>query len=384
MRILHVCLAAFYIDNYSYQENLLPRMHKKQGHEVRILASTETFVDSINLGYIEPAEYINEDGIQVTRVPYSKWILQKIARKLRIYPGIYDYLESFSPELIFLHDVQFLSLEQVIKYAKKHPVRIIADGHADFLNSARTCLSKLLHKWIYRPMVKYAEPYIEHFYGTLPTRVEFIKKVYGVPDYKVSFLPLGADDDLMMKCINSNERKITRNKFGIAEDDFLIVTGGKIDLGKTQIFTLMETVHNIDNQELKLLVFGSVAKELRERFDLLCSDRVMYAGWASVYESYCYFSAADIVVFPSSHSVYWEQAAGMGKPLIVRFRDGITHMDFGGNVEFLYKSSAAEVHEIIERLLDAPDKFNHMKECAEKNSAFFSYMNIAQKAIKNE
>ena len=50
MRILHMCLAAFYIDKYSYQENILPRMHKKQGHEVQIIASVETFVDDVNLG----------------------------------------------------------------------------------------------------------------------------------------------------------------------------------------------------------------------------------------------------------------------------------------------------------------------------------------------
>lgn len=27
MKILHICLASFYIDNYSYQENLLPKFH---------------------------------------------------------------------------------------------------------------------------------------------------------------------------------------------------------------------------------------------------------------------------------------------------------------------------------------------------------------------
>ena len=49
MKILHCCLAAFYIDNYGYQENILPKIHQIHGHEVKIVASTETFIDDKNL-----------------------------------------------------------------------------------------------------------------------------------------------------------------------------------------------------------------------------------------------------------------------------------------------------------------------------------------------
>lgn len=33
MRIQNLCLASFYIDNNSYQENILSQMHKNQGHD---------------------------------------------------------------------------------------------------------------------------------------------------------------------------------------------------------------------------------------------------------------------------------------------------------------------------------------------------------------
>lgn len=39
MKILHLCLACFYIDGYTYQENILPRINREDGHDVRILAS---------------------------------------------------------------------------------------------------------------------------------------------------------------------------------------------------------------------------------------------------------------------------------------------------------------------------------------------------------
>ena len=43
MKIMHLMLSSFYIDNYSYQENLLPKYHKKLGYEVEIVASLFTF-----------------------------------------------------------------------------------------------------------------------------------------------------------------------------------------------------------------------------------------------------------------------------------------------------------------------------------------------------
>ena len=101
MRIVHCCLAAFYIDNYGYQENILPRMHKLQGHDVLILASTETYVDKVHIGYVEPKEYINEDGIPVHRIPYNSFLPHRIMQKLRCYKGVYNELDKFNPDFIF-------------------------------------------------------------------------------------------------------------------------------------------------------------------------------------------------------------------------------------------------------------------------------------------
>ena len=43
MKIVHLCLACFYPDNYSYQENILPKYHKKMGYDTEVIASLETF-----------------------------------------------------------------------------------------------------------------------------------------------------------------------------------------------------------------------------------------------------------------------------------------------------------------------------------------------------
>ena len=43
MKIVHLCLSAFFIDNYSYQENMLPKYHVKMGHKVTVIASIFSF-----------------------------------------------------------------------------------------------------------------------------------------------------------------------------------------------------------------------------------------------------------------------------------------------------------------------------------------------------
>ena len=383
MKILHVCLAAFYIDNYSYQENILPRMHKKLGHDVQILASTETYVSGKKLGYVEPSEYVNEDGILVTRIPYKKSIPIKIAKKLRLYEDFTDYLEAYNPDIIFLHDIQFLSITKITNYAKTHNVRILADGHTDFVNSARNLGGKLLHKYIYKPYIKKAEPYIEHFFGTLPIRVKFMKEIYDIPNEKLSFLPMGADDDLVQRYISPQNISDLYNKYSLSTDDFIIVTGGKINETKTETLLLMEAVNEIDNPNLKLIIFGTIADSLKEKFESLCSDKITYAGWATVEESYQYFSVANLIVFPGTHSVYWEQAAGLGKPLMVKYWEGITHVELGGNAIFLRDDSKDEIKNNIETLINNTEAYYNMKKCAENlGMKTFSYIEIAKRCIK--
>ena len=382
MKITHLCLANFYIDNYSYQENMLPKMHKQLGYDVEIIASTETFVDGVHIGYIKPSSYVNEYDISVTRLPYIKYLPSKIVHKLRVYPGVYNKLEESSPDIIFMHGAQFLSIGAVVKYLKNHPnVILFVDSHADFSNSAKTFVSKnILHKIIYKYGIKRINPFVKKWYGVLPARVEFLRNVYGLPAEKIDFLPMGADDDMVEKFSSPVIRDEYRKKYGIDEKDFLIVTGGKINFAKKQTLLLMDAVNKSGNSKLKLIVFGSIAPELKNEVEKRCSNNVKYIGWLSSEDSYPVFAMADLAAFPGRHSVYWEQVAGMGIPMIVKYWDGTTHVDRGGNVIFLYEDSVDEIKNSIEGLF-TNGEFEKMKSIAECNKKFFSYRDIAKRSI---
>ena len=65
MKIAHVCLSNFYIDRVGYQENELVRQHVEDGHDVVVIASTETYAADGTLTYVAPSTYCGGEGAQV-------------------------------------------------------------------------------------------------------------------------------------------------------------------------------------------------------------------------------------------------------------------------------------------------------------------------------
>lgn len=385
MKIVHLCLASFFPDGYSYQENMLPKFHKLQGHEVEVIASLETFDENGKSTYYEKArQYTNEYEIPVTRLAYKT--PSSLFLQLRSYVGFAEALQRSKPDIIFVHGCQFVDIGVVVAYCKKHPsVRVYVDNHADFSNSATNWLSKnILHKILWRWCAHRIEPYTTKFYGVLPARVEFLKDMYGLPAKKCELLVMGADDELVETAAQPEVRARIREQYGIAEDEFLVMTGGKIDAFKTQTLLLMEAVQKIENPRVKLIVFGSVTQELKKQVEALADGvKVQYIGWVQAKDSYEYFAAADLVVFPGRHSVFWEQVAAQGVPMLCKRWDGTTHVDLGGNVKFLTEDSAAEIQTAIEALTGDADAYMQMKRIAmERGMKEFSYRDIAKRSIE--
>ena len=385
MKVLHICLAAFFPDNYAYQENLLPKYHKKMGYDVEVIASLLTFDENGKTVYLpEPSVYSNEYGIKVTRLQNRKPI--KLMRRIRLYKGTYRAIEEATPDIMFIHNGSFLDILSVRKYVKKHPgVRIYIDNHGDYFNSGRNWVSlNLLHKGLWRRCFKLIGPYTTKFYGVLPARVDFLTDVYKTPKYKTELLVMGADDEKVEEALQPQTMCMVRKELGIEENDFVIITGGKIDKNKYQIIDLMKTIRRIQRPNVKLIVFGSVVPELKDEFNELINENVRYIGWINSQDVYKYFVVSTLGVFPGRHSVLWEQAVGAGLPMLVREWEGITHIDLGGNVSFIKDDSSETVMNALIKIIDSPDNLKKMKRVAmDQGMKHFSYMDIARRSIEN-
>lgn len=385
MKILHCCLAAFYIDNYGYQENHLTRCHKIQGHDVRILASTETFLKNKTTGYLKPIKYFNEDDILVTRLAYSPYLPKLLVRKLRIYIGVYNAIVNFHPDIIFIHNPQFLSILTILKYVKKNKVKVYIDSHVDRINSAKTWLSfQVLHKLIYKYLcVRRSIKYVEKYYGTLPVRVDFLVDVYGVPRDKVDFLPMGVDD-INIDFSNRKEiRKNIRQQLHLSENDFVIITGGKIDKLKN-IHLLVEAIAEINHNTVKLIIFGTPVPDMMEYINSISDNRIINIGWINFQNTYQYYFASDLAFFPGTHSTLWEEAVGAGIPCVFKYWDGIDHVNRNQNCLFIKNPTVDLVKEMIIYLFDNIDVFENLKwnALSQKTIQYFSYSYISKRAIE--
>jgi hypothetical protein len=386
MKILHLCLACFFPDNYSYQENMLPKFHKQLGYDVEVIASLCTFdKDGKRIFLSNGIRYINEHGIPVTRLDYKKPL--KIFRKMKRFVDTYEAIERATPDILFIHGCQFLDMDQVVKYVKVHPsVTVYVDNHADFSNSGTNCLSRtILHKGFWRHSAHIINPYTTKFYGVLPSRVEWLKRIYKLPKEKCELLLLGADDDKVNEAFDGGWRDEIRRQYSISQDDFLIMSGGKIDKAKTQILLLMEAVKRIDAPKIRLIIFGTVIPELKDMVNsLVDGKKIQYIGWIRSYESYRYWIASDLVVFPGRHSVFWEQVVALGIPMVCKYWNGTTHINMGGNVIFLYKDSTEEIQNVIEQLLCGNKYLSMLEAAKEGEKDKFSYKNISKYAIGEE
>ena len=356
------------------------------GFDVTIIASKWIWDKNGELCICERTDYINEDGVKVIRI---KSMFGDANGRLKVYPSLIRTVADEMPDILFIHDCQFLDIIRLSRYLRQNTqITAFIDNHVDYSNGAHGWLSKrILHGCLWRYCVNKIEPYTKMFWGVLPARVEFLKERYRLPEEKCQLLVMGADDELVEKARLPEIRDRIRGKYHIEKQDFLIVTGGKIDVYKKQILDLMQAVEDLQKESeigsIKLLVFGSIEKEIREEaLSFVDGNVIQFIGWLNSIESYQIFASADLVIFPGRHSVYWEQVAAQGIPMIVKDWEGTHHVDLGGNVIILKEDSAELIRETIRGLLRNPDQYLRMKRIAEERGmSEFSYREIARRSI---
>ena len=336
MKILHIAPNAPYNDYWGYQDNLLPKHHKKLGHDVTIIITNTMHKDG-KIVEIPCDDYVLNDGVRVIRMKKKKYA-HRILTNLKGRLFIFDHLKNIRPDFIFYHSLSSETIYDVIKYKKKiNPECVIVqDNHADYYNSPikNNWKGKLIRSY-YRFVNRRSVPYVSKVYGVTPWRKTFAEDYYGIPKSKTDVLIMGADDEKIDFNNRTLIRENIRKKYGISDDDFLIVTGGKIDKNK-KITLLMEACSEIS--KVKLIVFGSLSNDIKEDFEkcLRNSNNIIYVGWIDADKVYDYFMASELVCFPGTHSVMWEQACACKIPCLFERWEGMEHVNNGGNSDFVY------------------------------------------------
>lgn len=383
MKIAHIVPSTHYNDYWGYQENLLPKYHIKMGHEVTLIASTLTFKDG-KLSDAECGDYKLNDGMRVIRLKRKDYF-HRALMSLNDRLCIYSLLKEIKPDFIFFHGLISTTIFDVLKYKRRiNPeCKIVQDNHLDYFNypcTGKSLRGKLI-RGFYRYISKKSLPYIEKVYGVTPWRKEYAEEFFNIPSQKTDVLIMGADDENINLADKENIKKKIKAKHNIDDKAFFIVSGGKIDRSKN-FLELMNACGRLDST--RLLLFGNVDESISREFNSLLEkyNNVTHIGWLEADKIYDYFLASDLVVFPGTHSVLWEQACACKIPCVFKRWDGTEHVDNGGNSTFIDDVSEDALYEKIKSLIFT-DEYNAMKTVAESSATdIYLYSKIAEKSLE--
>jgi glycosyltransferase involved in cell wall biosynthesis len=370
MKVLMIC--EFFDEALEYQENLLLRYYRKHGHDVVIVTSLADTIfdyraDRCETGLITRTYEINE--ARIIRLPYKYNIMNRI----RTFPRLAKLLADEQPDLIYLHEC-FPCLPSVVHYLKHNPKsRAILDFHADYSNSTKNALSRfLLHRIVRGGLLRYARPYLSCIFPVVPASAKFLNEVYSLPFEAMEILPLGADLDVIKEVCYLELHIEVRKRLGIAEDDVVIFSGGKLEPRKrTEI--LFEALSHLSHHRPHVILVGEAAPEHQEYKKQLIAKAasvgsVHAVGWLSPRDVYAHMAASTLAVFPASQSIMWQQAIATGLPLVVGDTGGqsISYLNLYENIVILDRDEITPERfaKVIDNLLNDRMRLQAMSEGA--------------------
>lgn len=376
MKILHICLSCFYIDNYIYQENILPIYNLKDGHKVKIIASTQTFLENKKIGYVNSGNYRTKEGIEVVRLKYYGLFSPIIMSKIKKYKGLKKEIEEYEPDIIYYHGCGGISLLEVCNYVKKKKITLYVDNHADFNNSAKNSLSKIfLHKIFNRIIMKISLKYINKIFYVSEECKQFLIELYNIPKDKLEFYPIGG---IILSEEERKEKREKKRKELKLNDEILFVHSGKLDKQK-KTEELITAFSNVKEPKFKLLIIGSIDKSIeKEVIEKIAKDlRIKYLGWIESEELVDYLHASDVYLQPGSQSATMQSAMCSGAALLLY--PHVSYNEFlKGNGKFA--SSIKEMEDFFKEIKKNPNVIEEMKKKSiERSYEILDYRKLARR-----
>jgi hypothetical protein len=302
MKIVHLCLSVYYVDHFRYQENYLIERDKLSGHDVIVIASTETFDKSGNRIYVEPTNYLNNNAVPIYRIPYF-FGNNFFSYKIRKYKGVISLLEKYQPDVIFFHGACAWEILKVSDFVRKNPhIKFFIDSHEDWNNSARSWLSReILHKLVYRPVLQSAINVCEKLLCISTETMDFMKNFYVINPSKLEFYPLAGEPLLDLEYEQRRRKK--RESYGISNFTRVFVQIGKQTHDKRLIDSL-RAFKLAAHKDCLFLIAGSISPEIQsEVMKLIEADtRIRFLGWCNSEELTDLLCVADVYVQPGTQS----------------------------------------------------------------------------------
>lgn len=360
MKIVHICMVDEYSEGWSYHRNVISEKNKEDGHDVTIITTKYSMGKQGESVLDKAGSYYTKSGVKIVRLPDAIPIPKYIQDRLHWTKNLYEAIDREKPDVIMVHNLQFINIGTVIKYKENHVgVRLYGDTHADKFNSIGkfSGWSIFIHKKIWGPILrKYYIKFDTFFYISQSAKI-FFTDMYKIDMTNAIFAPLPAPR------IDKKEKAVIRRKIrarhNIQNGNILLVHSGKLTAAKKT----MEILEALKKSNLKcsLLVIGDIPKNNISIKNVIESlPNAEYLGWKSADELREYLAAADLYLQPGTQSVTMQNALAVGTPVMIY--PYVDYQPYMNGCEFLVKTTE-DICSVFETIVTAPEI---LKEKSEK------------------
>ncbi len=322
MRIVHVI--GHYVPGLGYEENYLPKTEAMMGQEVVLITSTripKALKDTLSkhsLITVTSADKsgTRESGLTVLRLPsvpevYGQILLVGLRKALRkLKPDIVHAHGAFSPNSVICAALQ-----------RKGGYALFVDDHTSYDLKTKKGLKAAYIASIRQFYHNYSTA-VSKFLPVTPAAAKTLQLELQIPSAQITLTSLGADNGLFTPSAES--RRITRKQLGLSDQDVLVICTGKFGTEKRVdlLVRAFSSIKSAGNNTIRLLLAGSARLDYMREVRSLCRQlgvdgRVMFYDFLPRRELAAFYNAADIGVWPGSHTITVLEALATGLPCIV-------------------------------------------------------------------
>jgi glycosyltransferase involved in cell wall biosynthesis len=332
LRIVHVI--PYFQPKLGYQEYYLAKEQQKLGHEVFVVCSDRYYPFS---NYEETVQKVlgdrkrapgtfYEESLMVVRLP----TLLEFASD-NIYIHLERTIKKINPDIIHAHGVFSYSTFCLCIMKRKYKYRLIVDCHMDYEHQSDIWYRRIIFKTIaknrfYKNVLKQ----IDRFMGITMSSIKWLVQEHGLSESDIDFVPLGVDTDLFIHSTTS--RLLIRKKYGIQDEDILIITAGRSEPNKNIDILLRSCIPLIKNQRtLKIMIIGSKKGTYYEQLYRIVIDsdvveNILFLEFVEREKLPAYYSAADIGIWPGKPSITIQEAMSTSLPIILADAESTRHL----------------------------------------------------------
>lgn len=363
MRIAHV--VSYFQPEFGYEEYFSAREQAALGHEVHVITSDRIFpfknvermLSDIGSPYRDrkrPGGTEKMEGFRVHRLPTRFEILFDLIN----YKGVDEKLAEIKPEVIHAHGLWQWGSFRSAKMKEKLQCRLIVDEHAysttyDQSPTLRNFLLDKEFRILRAPFGRYVLKRADEVVSICQETEDFLREFYKYPDSR--FIPLGVDHRKFS--FRKDARKRVRRDLGIADDQYLLVTAGRLDRAK-RVEHFIKSVELLDRDDTTLVIIGQGDEDYLKRLKEMAGKRVRFLGFRRSDDLSDLYCAADLGLWGKA-SITIREAMGCGLPLVLFNEPNMKDLLKWGNGIYVEPSPGAVAHGINE-LLNSPEKRKEM------------------------